>query len=370
MYSIQSSDKKSLDYRSSVTREPIPAENQHYKKLHSAIANASPEKRIDILAHLWGGEATTEINQEKYAIDQLLNRSGGDSQESKKSARFALALETTIDFASHLGLDIEQSQKLSSYLYSLDDYDSMGEKIRNLLKPLQSTSPQTVPDPALGIDATIVFHYEFCVGFRSPNFIGTSQPSSVSSSAIAENIRGSAIQHSCAMQPATPLYETTPSSTAGSGTKSFEPIGPSRSEKLKIKLFSSLEDVAAGFSSTRKSLGRAAHAANRSVSRSLSSLKDTIQIGSQKFSESITDAGGAVADALHGKTVARMKSSVTRGVERVIGGGKWVLDTFAFVGNFVAHGALHGAKATASFLDKSASFIGSRIASLRGFERV
>jgi predicted HicB family RNase H-like nuclease len=412
---VQTRDKAYLGGQSNAAESRDFNSQQSYEKFLAHMNESTPSQRIDILIYLWGGQNADEENSAKTLVDQYVSSSITDDQNSEKSVKFSLALTITAEFSHYLNLEHDNHHQLNSILSSSDDYESMGKQVINLLEPLQTVSPQA--------DTRSEGRYQEA----SPSLIG----SDLSSYA---GIHAEVPQTLPSTNPAVVEKDTTrrseekeqshhairrkTSSRRQFGLRSSEPIGPSTSKKLKIKLSKAFGHIADSVHSARKAVFKLAGYVARSVRQSFKTFKEAIQIRSQKFSESITNPGASVEDSSQGKTMARIKSkvsrsakqlavgakrvlrslrkfgesmtetgmeageaftgkpfariksSVSRAGERIVGGGRKVLKAVTSAVKVVAHGAVHGMKAAASFLGKAVSFVGNRFVALRGFDRV
>jgi hypothetical protein len=412
---VQTRDKAYLGGQSNVAESRDFNPQQYYERFLNHMTESTPSQRIDVLVYLWGGQNTDDANSTKILIDQYVSSSITDDQNSEKSVKFSLALTITAEFSHYLDLEHEKHHELNSVLSSSDDYESMGKQVRNLLEPLQTVSPQA--------DTHSEWHYQEA----SPSLIGPDLSSYAGIHAEVPQTLPSA-NHAVVEEATTrrseesePSQRQIKSETASRrqfDRRFSEPVGPSTSKKLKAKLSKAFGYIADSVHSVRKAVVKLAGDAARSMRQSFKTFKEAIQIRSQKFNESITDPGISVEDssqvktmariknkvsrsakqvaggvkrvlrglrkfgesigetsmeaeeAFTGKTFARIKSSASRTSERVVDGGRKVLKAVTSAGKLVAHGALHGMKAAASFLGKAVSFVGNRFVALRGFDRV
>ena len=373
--------------------------------LDSFFASLNTQQRANAVLVLWGADETEDTRSLGEQIKQLISLQAGE--DPHHSARFALALDFTLDHIDDMGMQEEKRHQLNDVLNVIGrDYDSTAIEVRSIVaESLEVRESSALGEWSSEFSLVPPIPFQETRGQKSTDVQSVETPESPKKRTNADS--DSRTDHTDRTdrhrEPAVAL-----------DTKPWDINIESRvhtRRSVKARLSGTARSVRAALSAVGDALSAAGHKLRSGVGKAAESISHNASVWASKgkavarkaitsvrarLSPTLTDVRIPTADrlrnALNGKAVARLKSSagqiadtageVTKAsATRVAKGLNKATDTIrkagaisgqaiVSAGRMVAHGAAHGAKAIGAFVAKGAAWIGNRWSGLRGFERV
>jgi len=373
--------------------------------LDSCFASLNTQQRANAVLVLWGADKTEDTRSFGEQIKQLISLQAGD--DPHHSARFALALDFTLDHIDDIGMEEAQRHQLNDALNVIGrDYDSTATEVRAIIeKSLKARESSALGEDPSEFSFIPPVPFQGSSGQQSTDFQSARTTETPKKRADAGlDSRTKRAQRTERHRESAVALDTKPLDVNSDGR-----AGSRRS--VKAGLSSLALGVHAAFSAAGDKLFAAGkklippireatewirHNASVWSSKGSAVVRKAITSVRARLSPTLTDVGIPTGDrlrnALNGKAVARLKSSAGQIAEtagdvakasatRVAKGVNKATDAIrkagaasghamASAGRVVAHGVAHGAKAIGAFVSKGAAWIGNRWSGLRGFERV
>lgn len=373
--------------------------------LDSCFASLNTQQRANAVLVLWGADKTEDTRSFGEQIKQLISLQAGD--DPHHSARFALALDFTLDHIDDIGMEEAQRHQLNDALNVIGrDYDSTATEVRAIIeKSLKARESSALGEDPSEFSFIPPVPFQGSTGQQSTDFQSARTTETPKKRADAGlDSRTKRAQRTERHRESAVALDTKPLDVNSDGR-----AGSRRSVKAGLSglalgvhaAFSAAGDklVAAGkklIPPIREATEWIRHNASVWSSKGSAVVRKAITSVRARLSPTLTDVGIPTGDrlrnALNGKAVARLKSSAGQIAEtagevakasatRVAKGVNKATDAIrkagaasghamASAGRVVAHGVAHGAKAIGAFVSKGAAWIGNRWSGLRGFERV
>lgn len=376
--------------------------------LDSCFASLNTQQRANAVLVLWGADKTEDTRIFVEQIKQLIFLQAGD--DPHHSARFALALDFTLDHIDDMGMEEAQRHQLNDTLNVIGrDYDSTATEVRAIIeKSLKDRESSALGEDPSEFSFIPPIPSQGSTGQQSTDFQSartTDTPKKRADAGLDSHTkRTQRTQRTERHRESAVALDIKPLDVNSDGR-----VGSRRSVKAGLSglalgvhaVFSAAGDklFAAGkklIPPVREATEWIRHNASVWSSKGSAVIRKAMTSVRARLSPTLTDAGIRTGDrlrnALNGKAVARLKSSagqiaetvgevakasatraakgLNKATDAIRKAGAASGHAIASIGRAVAHGVAHGAKAIGAFVSKGAAWIGNRWSGLRGVERV
>ena len=378
--------------------------------LNVCFIGFNTQQRANAVLVLWGADETEETRGFGEQVKQLISVLAGD--DPHHSARFALALDLTLDHIDDIGLEEEKRHQLYKALNTVGgDYESTATEVRAIVGESLKASESLAAQEAVGsAHVTGISEPPFTTAVPLPvsmePLLTDSQPKKATETPKKQSVTRSGSETKRIKPRHEPLVslDTESSFVESEGTVGIRQPMKSRLSTMTVSVrnaFSAArEELSAGGKKLKSTVGEAAESIKHNVSASASKGADVAREAMTSvrtaLSPTITEvripAVDELRNAFNGKALARLRSSTGRIAEtavetarasatKIAKGLSKAADAIrkaaktsgrkiATATRVVAHGVAHGAKAAAASVTKGAAWISNRWSGLRGFERV